>query len=305
MSEKLKEIILRWNVKGDCLTQKYPSVWEVDHAYMIKVYDDKEQLHRNVKILSQLLACGLPVAEIVFTSNGQAFVTEDDKYYLMTRKLQGSNIADIHDIKIAYQMGAVIGRLHEAFLKCEKGMSFGNNSLLEEMKGWILKNLRENEWTLISESEYLDTVQILEVCYDSLPIQLIHRDVHFGNFLFSEGNFSGYIDFDLSQRNIRIFDICYFLTGLLTQESGWRLHADTWLHIVKSVVDGYDSIQKLHPVEKAALPCVMKCIEILFVAYFISIDDLRCAKDAAEVFHYVQACENEIKNAVCKSHKGI
>ena len=34
-----------------------------------------------------------------------------------------------------------------------------------------------------------------------LPVQLIHRDVHFGNFLFDEGKFSGYIDFDLSQRN--------------------------------------------------------------------------------------------------------
>ena len=29
-------------------------------------------------------------------------------------------------------------------------------------------------------------------------------------FLFYNNKFSGYIDFDLSQINIRIFDICYF-----------------------------------------------------------------------------------------------
>lgn len=32
---------------------------------------------------------------------------------------------------------------------------------------------------------------------------------------FQEGKFSKYMDFDLSQRNIRIFDLCYFMLGLL------------------------------------------------------------------------------------------
>lgn len=76
--------------------------------------------------------------------------------------------------------------------------------------------------------------------YDMLPRQLIHRDVHFGNFLFDHGEFSGYIDFDLSQKNIRIFDICYFLTGLLSSQIGSGLDTEEWLRIVKDAAAGYE-----------------------------------------------------------------
>ena len=81
------------------------------------------------------------------------------------------------------------------------------------------ENLAANEWKILGEEDYTRTVSLLEAVYPSLPKQLIHRDVHFGNFLFFEGSLSGYIDFDLSQRNIRIFDLCYFLSGLLAEET--------------------------------------------------------------------------------------
>ena len=54
--------------------------------------------------------------------------------------------------------------------------------------------------------------------------------MHFGNFLFQEGSFSGYIDFDLSQKNIRIFDLCYFLAGLLAEEP-WEEYTFAFLFL--------------------------------------------------------------------------
>ncbi|MDE6063841.1 MAG: phosphotransferase, partial [Lachnospiraceae bacterium] len=134
------------------------------------------------------------------------------------------------------------------------------------------------------------TVALLESVYDSLPKQLIHRDVHSGNFLFSEGNFTGYIDFDLSQKNIRIFDICYFLTGLLAEETEEALTKSEWLANVKAVIAGYESIIKLSEKEKAAIPCVMECIEILFVAYFIGMEDTKQAEAAYDAFRLIQNC---------------
>jgi len=35
--------------------------------------------------------------------------------------------------------------------------------------------------------------------------------------LFDQGKLTGYIDFDLSQKDARIFNICYFLMGLLSE----------------------------------------------------------------------------------------
>lgn len=57
-----------------------------------------------------------------------------------------------------------------------------------------------------------DIVAFLRRDYKTLPRQLIHRDMHTSNLLYRNGMFS-YIDFDMSQRNVRIFDIVY-LAGL-------------------------------------------------------------------------------------------
>ena len=127
--------------------------------------------------------------------------------------------------------------------------------------------------------------------YSDLPKRLIHRDVHLGNFLFEGSNFTGYIDFDLSQKNIRIFDICYFLLGLLCRESGSQIEDTQWFEHVKSVVNGYHQIIPLADVEKASIVTVMKNIELLFVAYFLSEKDEVLARDAGKIFKFI--CDHE------------
>lgn len=231
MKEIVEQILPLWGMENRQLSQIYPSAWEIDHSYVIKVYEDKEQLERNVKILEILLDCQIPAAEILPTRTGEKYAAHQNRYFLMSKKLQGSTISNLKDRTIARKMGCAIAQLHRAFLKCEKEVPFWDNSLLDEMKGWIRENLAQNEWKILSEEEeYTKTVTLLSSVYDDLPKQLIHRDVHFGNFLFFEGGLSGYIDFDLTQRNIRIFDVCYFLTGLLaeetddafTKQNGWK-----------------------------------------------------------------------------------
>lgn len=99
-------------------------------------------------------------------------------------------------------MGEILGRLHLAFRKCEERLELWDNSLLDEMNGWVAERLSREKW--LDEETFRSAVGNLQDGYDRLPRQLIHRDVHFGNFLFDHGEFSGYIDFDLSQKNIRI-----------------------------------------------------------------------------------------------------
>ena len=128
----------------------------------------------------------------------------------------------------------------------------------------------------------------------SLPVQLIHRDVHFGNFLFSDGKFSGYIDFDLSQKNIRIFDLCYFLLGLLSEKEKLEITDEQWFDLVKKTFAGYGRKLKLTEAEKNAVPYVMECIELLFISYYESVNDIRCAEDAYKIFTLVKKQENRI-----------
>ena len=295
MKELIEQILPLWGIENKQVLQIYPSAWEINHSYVIKVYDDQKQLKRNIKISEILLDCAIPVAKIVLTKAGEKYAAYKNSYFLMSKKLQGSHISDIKDQTMAWKMGCAIAQLHMAFIKCEREVEFWDNSLLKEMKGWIRENLTNNKWKILNEEEYSKTVESLESVYDYLPKQLIHRDVHFGNFLFFEGNLSGYIDFDLSQRNIRIFDVCYFLTGLLAEETDDAFTQIEWIEIVKSVIAGYESMLHLSEKEKEAIPCIMECIEILFIAYYIGMEDTKHANDAYNVFHYIQNCENEIK----------
>jgi Ser/Thr protein kinase RdoA (MazF antagonist) len=298
MKEIIEQILPLWGIENRQVVQIYPSAWEINHSYALKVYTDREQMERNIKISEILSDCSIPVAETVLTATGEKYVSHQDNFFFLSKKLPGSNISDLKDKTIAWEMGHAIARLHRAFTKCEKEVEFWNNSLLDEMKGWIRETLTNNQWNIIQETEYSKAVDLLESVYDCLPKQLIHRDVHFGNFLFSEGKLSGYIDFDLCQRNIRIFDICYFLTGLLAEETEDAFTKAEWLENLKSVLAGYESIIHLSEKEKSAIPCVMECIEILFAAYFLSINDTRHADNAYHVFRFIQDCENDIKNAI-------
>lgn len=43
-------------------------------------------------------------------------------------------------------MGETIARLHAILRKCEKKLTLWDNSLLDEMEGWVRQTLRQNGW---------------------------------------------------------------------------------------------------------------------------------------------------------------
>lgn len=162
----------------------------------------------------------------------------------------------------------------------------------------MTKIFRDREWTDISEETFRQVTVKLERLYDQLPRQLIHRDVHFGNFLFDGGDFCGYIDFDLSQRNIRIFDLCYFMIGLLSEEEKLEIDTEMWFRSLAEVFAGYQEILSLSRIEKQAVPWVMASIELLFAAWFYSRDDHICAEDAMKLFHFAEENADRILNSI-------
>ena len=145
---------------------------------------------------------------------------EEKQYWLLTTKLKGSNIVNMSRCGDEWfvKMGKILGKLHQAFGQCENDIEYWNNSLLGEMESWVYDNLKKEELDYLEQRDADEAIEELRTIDEELPRNLIHRDVHLGNFLFCNGEFSGYVDFDLSQKNIRIFDLCYFLLGLLLEE---------------------------------------------------------------------------------------
>lgn len=288
MNNCISKILCNWNIQNMEIKQIYDSAWQVGDEYVLKVYDNPTRLERNIKIISILYDLGIPVGRLIANKSNLIYLKDEHYYYILTEKLKGSNIVNISELdKLSHTMGKIIADLHNAFLQCEQQDNFLKKSLLSEMKGWIGDTLRKNEWAVINKNLYDDTLLNLESLYDALPVQLIHRDVHFGNFLFDKDNFSGYIDFDLSQRNIRIFDLCYFVLGLLSEEETIDITEEKWFDILKNVFRGYDEVNKLLPQEVSAVPYVMKAIELLFVAWFLKQDDVKCSENAVKIFNFI------------------
>ena len=166
------------------------------------------------------------------------------------------------------------------------------------MKGWVREAFAKDNWKCIEQSVFNDIVEVLEKLYDKLPVQLIHRDVHLGNFLFDNGSFSGYIDFDLSQRNIRIFDLCYFVLGLLSEEEMLDVSEGRWFDILRLFFKGYEQECKLQLEEKRAVPYVMEAIELLFAAWFVEQKDIKCAKNAVKIYKFVDKNKQKILETI-------
>ncbi len=292
-SHGLDRVLSRWGLQDSSAEQIYDTAWQIGNSYVLKVYLERGMLERNLKMLRLLYEQDIPVARIIPTHDNEQYVSCDDAYYFLSEKLPGSQITQI-DGSMARSMGEIIARLHVAFRKCEPLEATWDNSLLDEMNGWVMESMEKSHWKYISKKEYLQTVSKLAAIYDLLPVQLIHRDIHFGNFLFADGAFSGYIDFDLSQRNIRVFDLCYFVLGLLSEEESFKITEETWFNILENVFDGYESIQKLTSAEKKAIPYVMECIELLFAAWFEDQNDECLAKNAVKICEFVMFHKDKI-----------
>ena len=72
--------------------------------------------------------------------------------------------------------------------------------------------------------------------YESLPQQIIHRDPNPGNIIICGDNW-GILDFDLSERNIRIFYPCYAATAILSEsfEADNIDKLNKWIMIYKNI----------------------------------------------------------------------
>jgi hypothetical protein len=84
-----------------------------------------------------------------------------------------------------------------------------------------------------------------------------------------------------------IFDLCYFLLGLLCEEEAMAVTEGQWFRVLHKVFRGYTEINPLQLQEIQAVPYVMKSIELLFIAWFFGQKDMKCCEDAVKLLDFV------------------
>lgn len=283
---EINEVLKSWNLENEPIKQIYSSAWQIGDKYVLKTGKKVEELYKNLLLISALSEKNVPVAAVVKTVDGFDYVIEEGAYFFISKKINGEHITDIYNgeyFKTAYLIGQVIGELHIAFKACQEKISCYNNNFYEEITGWVSEVFHHKKVTLIPENILEQCCSQLKYIYPKLPRQLIHRDIHPGNMLFQNNTLTGYIDFDLSQIDVRVFDLCYMALSFLIDNTDNEDKTTKWFEILNNIVSGYSSVAPLSCDEIEAIPTMMVAIEILFVAYFTNIDNPEAADGAAKM----------------------
>ena len=272
--KKAAQILQNWNLEGETITDIYyegtgnknESACYVGEHYVLKFTANPGKLKKHIEVAKALHGIGLLSAVPVPTTDGAEFISDGEVYFYLTRRLPGQQMASHRFADGAGRFaGEIIGQLHLALSKIEDCVS--DADLLATVRDWALPKAKAalNLSDAFCE-EYLDTFASL---YPTLPRQIIHRDPNPGNIICSHDQW-GFIDFELAERNARIYDPCYAATAVLSETFGSS--NDKWLEIYRDILCGYDSVVHLTEEERRAIPYVILANQFVCVAWFAEQD---------------------------------
>ena len=272
--KKAALILKHWNLDSEIITDIYyegtgnknDSACYVGEEFVLKYTANLGKLKNHMDVSKAIESIGLLAAVLVETADGQEYVQDGELYFYLTKRLPGKQMVS-HSFGEGDGrfVGEIIGQLHLALSKVDACIS--DADLLSTVRDWALPKAKE----AISLpdgfcKEYLKTFAAL---YPKLPRQIIHRDPNPGNIICADDQW-GFIDFDLSERNVRIYDPCYAATAVLSECFG--KDDEKWLEMYRNIICGYDSVAHLTDDERKAVPYVILANQLVCVAWFAGQD---------------------------------
>lgn len=275
--KKASEILKHWNLEKELVSdiyyegsgEKSDTAFSVGEDFILKFSANLDKIKKATELNKLLENAGLQASPPVAAADGREYVQEGGLFFYVTRRLSGTQMASRdfcggdHTAKARF-VGEIIGQFHLVLRKIE--MPADDVDLYGTVKDWAMP--RAKDILSLSEQfcqEYLDGFGQL---YSKLPRQIIHRDPNPGNIIVSEDKW-GFIDLELSEKNIRVYDPCYAATAVLVEcfDRNRQEMLDKWLEIYRNITWGYDSIIKLTDEEKEALPYVVMTNQLVCVAW--------------------------------------
>lgn len=210
-------------------------------------------------------------SEVVKLNNNDDYLQYGELHFIVTKRIYGNQLkcVDIfNDTSIALTIGENIAKLHnklkffdiddfeQANIYDDCISSLDKVKQLADLSNYFCKKYKNDFGKLINK----------------LPTQPIHRDINPSNMIFAGKEFKGFVDFDLTEVNVRVFDICYCATAVLSECFNNKINFEVWQEILDNLIKGYNRIDKLSEYEINAIPYVIYSIEIICIAYFSKYD---------------------------------
>lgn len=210
-------------------------------------------------------------SEVVKLNNGDDYLQYGELYFIVTKRIYGKQLkcVDIlNDTSIALTIGENIAKLHNK-LKFYDIDDFEQANIYDD----CINNLDKVKKLANLSNEFCDKYKKeFGNLIDKLSTQLIHRDINPSNMIFAGKEFKSFVGFDLSEVNLRIFDICYYATAILSECFNNQINFEVWQEILDNLIKGYNRIDNLSEYEIEAIPYVIYSIEIICIAYFSKYD---------------------------------
>lgn len=210
-------------------------------------------------------------SEVVKLNNGDDYLQYGELYLIVTKRIYGNQLkcVDIFiDTSIAFTIGENIAKLHNK-LKFYDIDDFEQANIYDD----CINNLDEVKKISNLSNKFCEKYKNeFGKLINKLPTQPIHRDINPSNMIFAGKEFKGFVDFDLTEVSVRIFDICYCATAILSECFNNQINFEVWQEILDNLIKGYNRIDNLSEYEIEAIPYVIYSIEIICIAYFSKYD---------------------------------
>ena len=233
-----------------------------DTGHFIVKTKDAAQVSREENILRHLNGKGVSTHKLLHT---EQFM--DGAVVCVYSYLEGAAPENV--LSCGRGLGIAIAELQEA-LSDLNDANVPIRSLYDTIYGWVLESTSTCDDRKIRDVEYLlNELRPQMHVLRELPRQIIHRDAHPGNMIFDQGQFVGFVDFDIVENNIRLFDPCYCAASALPTEFNKKEFPSDWLAFTRDIFGGYERLIPLSGAERGAIPYILIGIEALFTALFI------------------------------------
>ncbi len=276
--KKAQEILKHWDLEKEPISdiyyegtgEKSDTAFYIGKDFVLKFSANLGKVKNAVALCKAIENAGLYVSSPVLTTDNREYVQDGELFFYVTRRVFGTqmvshNFYEGDYITKARFVGEIIGQLH--LILCQTETAVNDVDLHQTVKNWAMPKARNI--LSLSEEFCRDYLDAFEKLYSTLPKQIIHRDPNPSNIIVAQDKW-GFIDFELSERNLRIYDPCYAATAVLSEsfDESDSEKLSKWLGIYRNILWGYDSVVKLTDQEYQALPYVVVANQLVCTAYF-------------------------------------
>ena len=221
--------------------------------YILTMYEfriELDDLPYFLSLLDHLSARGCPVPRTIHDAHGALYRLIDTKAVALIEYLPGVSVS-VPTVAQTHAVGAELARLHLAaadFTPARaNGMGIAEwHRLARACKPEGL--IAIDPW--LAHTVAQDLPRIAEAWPDDLPRGVIHADLFPDNVLVLGDAITGMIDFYFACNDIYAYDVAITHLAWCWDSADGQFRAD----LSQALITGYETVRKLSPGERAALP---------------------------------------------------